>query len=37
MILDPDREMQKLRSYVAMYEQGGWMPSFALVFGDCPR
>jgi predicted alpha-1,2-mannosidase len=36
MILNPDRETQKIRSYVAMYEQSGWMPSFALVFGDWP-
>lgn len=36
MILDPDQETQKLRSYVAMCEQCGWMPSFATVFGDWP-
>jgi predicted alpha-1,2-mannosidase len=36
MILDPEMEMQRLRSYVTMYEQSGTMPSFALVFGDWP-
>jgi len=36
MILDPAMEAGKIRSYVTMYEQSGWMPSFALVFGDWP-
>ena len=36
MILNPDRETAKIRSYLAMYEQSGWLPSFALVFGDWP-
>ncbi|HXX65356.1 MAG TPA: GH92 family glycosyl hydrolase, partial [Bacteroidota bacterium] len=36
MILDPRLETEKIRSYVTMYRQGGWMPSFALVFGDWP-
>ncbi|RCH55568.1 glycoside hydrolase family 92 protein [Mucilaginibacter hurinus] len=36
MILDPKKEANKIRSYVSMYEQGGWMPSFAVVFGDWP-
>ncbi len=36
MILNPELETGKLRSYVTMYEQSGWMPSFALVFGDWP-
>jgi predicted alpha-1,2-mannosidase len=36
MILDPAKEAEKIRSYLAMYEQGGWMPSFGLVFGDWP-
>ncbi|SOD12532.1 GH92 family glycosyl hydrolase [Pedobacter xixiisoli] len=35
-ILNPEREGDKLESYVKMYEQSGWMPSFALVFGDNP-
>ncbi len=37
MILDPAREADKIASYVRMYEQSGWLPSFALVFGDDPR
>jgi predicted alpha-1,2-mannosidase len=36
MILNPEMEMQKIKSYISMYEQGGSMPSFALVFGDWP-
>lgn len=36
MILDPAKETQKINSYITMYQQGGWMPSFALVFGDWP-
>ena len=35
-LLHPDREADELQSYVRMYEQGGWMPSFALVTGDWP-
>lgn len=36
MILNPDMETEKIKSYIKMYEQSGWMPSFALVFGDWP-
>jgi predicted alpha-1,2-mannosidase len=36
MILNPEKEADKLQSYVQMYQQSGWMPSFALVFGDNP-
>jgi predicted alpha-1,2-mannosidase len=36
MILNPDQESAKIRSYISMYEHGGWMPSFAVVFGDWP-
>ena len=36
VILDPGMETEKIRSYITMYEQGGWMPSFALPFGDWP-
>jgi predicted alpha-1,2-mannosidase len=36
MILDPEKETQKIKSYVKMYEQGGTIPQFALVFGDWP-
>ena len=35
-LLDPALETEKIRSYVAMYRQSGWMPSFALVAGDWP-
>lgn len=35
-ILNPSKEGDKIASYVRMYEQSGWMPSFALVFGDNP-
>jgi predicted alpha-1,2-mannosidase len=35
-ILNPEQEAAKIRSYIAMYEQSGWMPSFALAFGDNP-
>lgn len=33
-LLNPKMEADKIRSYVQMYEQSGWMPSFALPFGD---
>ncbi len=36
MILDPEKEAEKIRSYLTMYEQTGWMPSFSTVFGDWP-
>jgi len=36
MILDPEKETQKIKSYIKMYEQGGTIPQFALVFGDSP-
>ncbi|MES2428855.1 MAG: GH92 family glycosyl hydrolase [Bacteroidota bacterium] len=36
MILNPDKEADKINSYITMYQQGGWMPSFALIFGDWP-
>ena len=36
MILDPEKETQKIKSYIKMYEQGGTIPQFALVFGDWP-
>ncbi|WP_316734735.1 GH92 family glycosyl hydrolase [Pedobacter aquatilis] len=35
-ILNPKTEGDKIQSYVQMYEQSGWMPSFALVYGDNP-
>lgn len=37
MILNPDLEVEKIKSYITMSQQNdGWMPSFALVFGDWP-
>ncbi len=35
-IINPGMQSDKLHSYVQMYEQSGWMPSFALTFGDDP-
>lgn len=35
-ILNPAKEGDKIASYIRMYEQSGWMPSFALIFGDNP-
>lgn len=34
MILDPKGEEDMLQSYVKMYEQSGWMPTFPVLFGD---
>lgn len=34
MILNPAREEDMLASYVHMYEQSGWMPTFPVLFGD---
>lgn len=36
MILNPEMAQERIRSFVTMYEQSGWMPSFAVVFGDWP-
>jgi predicted alpha-1,2-mannosidase len=35
-MLNPDLEGIKIQSYVRMYEQSGWMPSFPILFGDNP-
>ncbi|MGN6294300.1 MAG: GH92 family glycosyl hydrolase [Chitinophagaceae bacterium] len=35
-ILNPGMQADKINSYINMYEQSGWMPSFALAFGDNP-
>ncbi|HWQ90802.1 MAG TPA: GH92 family glycosyl hydrolase, partial [Clostridia bacterium] len=35
-LLNPAQQADKLQSYVRMYEQSGWMPSFAVVWGDYP-
>jgi len=36
MILNPTQETAKINSYISMYQQSGWMPSFAVTFGDWP-
>jgi len=33
-LLNPDMQADKLQSYVRMYQQSGWMPSFAVLWGD---
>ena len=33
-ILDPAKEEDILNSYVNMYQQSGWMPTFPVLFGD---
>lgn len=33
-ILNPEQEEDMLHSYVQMYEQSGWMPTFPVLFGD---
>ena len=33
-LLNPEMEADKLQSYVRMYEQSGWMPSFAVLWGN---
>ena len=35
-ILHPKMEGDMLQSYVTMYEQGGWLPQFPLLFMDDP-
>ncbi len=34
MILHPTQEEDMLQSYVRMYEQGKWMPTFPVLFGE---
>lgn len=33
-IVNPKQEEDMLNSYVKMYEQSGWMPTFPVLFGD---
>lgn len=35
-LLNPEMEADKLQSYVRMYQQLGWMPCFAIVWGNHP-
>jgi len=36
MIIDTKKENDMLDSYVKMYEQGGWMPQFPILYTDNP-
>lgn len=33
-ILNPEEESDKIQSYVRMFEQSGWMPEFAVLWGN---
>ena len=33
-LLNPEREADKIQSYVRMYQQSGWMPTFAVLWGS---
>jgi predicted alpha-1,2-mannosidase len=35
-ILDPGLEADMMQSYVEMYKQSGWMPTFPVLYGDSP-
>ncbi|HWD21196.1 MAG TPA: GH92 family glycosyl hydrolase [Verrucomicrobiae bacterium] len=35
-LLNPVMEADKVQSYVRMYQQGAWMPSFAVLWGNHP-
>jgi len=35
-MINPELEGIKIESYVRMYKQSGWMPSFPILFGDNP-
>lgn len=34
VLLNPEMQADQIQSYVRMYEQSGWMPSFAVLWGD---
>ncbi|MBN1250417.1 MAG: GH92 family glycosyl hydrolase [Anaerolineae bacterium] len=36
LLIDPQRELDMLRSYVRMATQSGWLPRFPMVGGDVP-
>ncbi|MFY0254091.1 GH92 family glycosyl hydrolase [Chitinophaga sp. 30R24] len=36
MMLHPQQEEDMLQSYIRMYEQSGWMPTFPRLYGDHP-
>ena len=35
-IIEPDRQVDMVQSYVDMYDQSGWMPTFPQFYGDFP-
>ena len=35
-LLDPGLESDMIESYVEMYHQGGWLPTFPVLYGDTP-
>jgi predicted alpha-1,2-mannosidase len=35
-LLDPAQQVDMVQSYVLMYEQSGWMPTFPQFYGDFP-
>jgi predicted alpha-1,2-mannosidase len=36
VILEPEKEADMIDSYVKMYEQSGWLPTFPILWGDNP-
>ena len=34
LLIEPDRQQDMVRSYIRMYQQSGWLPSFPSVAGD---
>ena len=34
LLLNPEMESDKLQSFVRMYQQSGWMPTFAVLWGN---
>jgi len=34
--LDPEKQVDMVQSYVLMYDQSGWMPTFPQFYGDFP-
>lgn len=36
LLIDPQRELDMIRSYVRMFTQSGWLPRFPQVGGDVP-
>ncbi|HEV2576460.1 MAG TPA: GH92 family glycosyl hydrolase [Acidobacteriaceae bacterium] len=36
LLIEPERQEDMIRSYIRMYDQSGWMPSFPSVAGEQP-